>query len=242
MEQGIKFILSHFNEPIYPRRIFTPIEKQVTVYSFEDIVKKFIEARFEDCRISAYPYFGEKQHWYLGYQRPDLLFIDLDRDHFNNITTLNRVLRKSLENIKDKLRCNDARPTVLESGSGGYHIIQPLEAPDLKDIDFFTRWSKEPNKDFIRFLEPFLSPRADPNHYHNVSLNNCLLRVPGSINVGSKTEVKVKQTWNGIRPHIKYVYPNFLAYLIDKTNEEREDWSKNPHRMNWIEYCKGAKK
>lgn len=240
MEQGIKFILSHFNEPIYPRRIFTPIEKQVTVYSFEDIVKKFIEARFEDCRVSAYPYFGEKQHWYLGYQRPDLLFIDLDKDHFKNITTLNMALRKSLKNIRHKLCCNDAIPTVLESGSGGYHIIQPLEAPDLKDIDFFTKWSKEPNKDFIRFLEPFLSPRADPNHYQNVSLNNCLLRVPGSINSKTKTEVKVKQRWNGIRPNIKYVYPNFLAYLIDKNNEEREDWST--HRMDWIEYCKGAKK
>ena len=244
IEQGIKFILSHFNEPIYPRRIFTPIEKQITVYSFEDIVKKFIEARFEDCRISAYPYYGQKQHWYLGYQRPDLLFVDLDRNQFKNTVTLDRALKKTLENIKNKLCCYDAVPTVLESGSGGYHVIQPLKATDLKKEDYFTKWSKEPNKDFIRFLEPLLSPKADPSHYHNISMNNCLLRVPGSINSKTKIEIKVKQRWNGIRPDIKYVYANFLAYLIDNRNNEV---SKQKHRqvtnnrhtgMDWIEYCK----
>jgi hypothetical protein len=236
--QGIRFILGHFNEPIYPRRVFTPAEKQVTVFSSSEILKKFIEARFEDCRISAYPYFGQKQHWYLGFQKPDLLFIDLDRNQFRNSIALNRALKKTMKNIKSKLCCYDAVPTILESGSGGYHIIQPLYAPDLKRIDYFTKWSKEPNKDFIRFLEPILSPRADPNHYHNVSLNNCLLRVPGSINGKSKTEVKINQIWNGIRPHIKYVYADFLAYLIDKDNEDmKKDWCSNPHRMNWIEYC-----
>jgi hypothetical protein len=136
---------------------------------------KFIGAGFEDCRISAYPYYGQKQHWYLGYQRPDLLFVDLDNNQFKNTAALDRALKKTLENMKNKLCCYDAVPTILESGSGGYHIIQPLQAPDLKNIEYT-------NKDFIRFLEPFLSPKADPNHYHNVSMNNCLLRVPGTIN------------------------------------------------------------
>ena len=245
IEQGIKFILSHFSEPIYPRRIFTPIEKQVTIYSFEDVFKKFIGAGFEDCRISAFPYYGQKQHWYLGYQRPDLLFVDLDRNQFKNTVTLDRALKKTLENIKNKLCCYDALPTVLESGSGGYHLIQPMQAPDLKNIDYFTKWSKEPNKEFIRFLEPFLSPKADPNHYHNVSMNNYLLRVPGSINSKTKIGVKVKQRWNGIRPDIKYVYANFIAYLIDKqesvegSKQQYRDWSRNRYnRMDWAEYCR----
>jgi hypothetical protein len=238
IEQGVKFILSHFKEPIYPRRVFTPIERQIKVYSFQEIITKFEAASFEDCRISAYPYYGQKQHWYLGYQRPDLIFIDLDKCQFKNVAALDRALNKTLENIKNKLCCNDVISTVLESGSGGYHVIQPLQATDLKNIDYFTKWSKEPNKDFIRFLEPLLSPKADPNHYQNVSMNNCLLRVPGSINSKTKTEVKVKQRWNGDRPDIKYVYADFIAYLIDRSNDNHVRCRNYNKRMDWIEYCK----
>lgn len=74
-------------------------------------------------------------------------------------------------------------------------------------------------------------------------MNNCLLRLPGSINSKTKMEVKVKQRWNGIRPDIKYVYANFLAYLIDNKNTRQyQDWSRNRHnRMDWIEYCKKGK-
>lgn len=235
---GTKFILSHFNEPLYPRRIFTPIEKQVEVYSFEEIVSKFKRVNFEDCRISAYPYYGQKQHWYLGYEKADLIFIDLDKCQFKNTAALKRALNKTVENIKTKLCCPEATPTVLGSGSGGYHIIQPLETPNLKSIEAVTKWSKEPNKDFIRFLEPLLSPRADPNHYQNVSLNNCLLRVPGSFNTKPEaiTEVKVKQRWNGIRPHTRFVYANFLAYLMDRNNEDHS--TKTKDRMDWIQYCR----
>jgi hypothetical protein len=171
--------------------------------------------------------------------------VDLDSNQFKNTAALDRALEKTLENIKNKLCCYHAVPTILESGSGGYHIIQPLQAPDLKNIDYFTKWSKEPNKDFIRFLEPFLSPKADPNHYHNVSMNNCLLRVPGTINSKTKIEVKVKQRWNGIRPDIKYVYANFIAYLIDNqesvegSKQQYRDWSRNRYnRMDWTEYCR----
>jgi hypothetical protein len=237
--KGVQFILGHFNSPIYPRRIFTPIEKQVTVYSIDEIITKFKAAEFEDCRISAYPYYGQKQHWYLGYEKPDLLFIDLDVCQFKNTAALNRALKKTLDNIKTKLCCAEATPTILESGSGGYHIIQPLEAPDLKRMEAPSGLSKEPNKDFIRFLEPFISPKADPNHYQNVSLNNCLLRVPGSINLKVKTEVKVKQRWNGIRPHIRYVYANFLAYLMDNKEEQRNPTTAKAkqNKTDWIQYC-----
>jgi hypothetical protein len=236
---GLQFVLSHFDDPIYPRRIFTPLEKQVTVYSIDEIITKFKAAGFEDCRISAYPYYGKKQHWYPGYERPDLLFIDLDSCRFKNKAALNRALKKTLENIKIKLCCQEATPTVLESGSGGYHVIQPLDAPDLKRMEAPSKLSKEPNKDFIRFLEPFVSPKSDPNHYQNVSLNNCLLRVPGSINSKVKIAVKVKQRWNGIRPSIKYVYGNFLAYLMDQLEEQqRTHTTSNKPKTDWIQYCK----
>jgi len=31
IEESINFILSHFQEPIFPRRIFTPIQKQIKI-------------------------------------------------------------------------------------------------------------------------------------------------------------------------------------------------------------------
>ena len=31
IEEGITFILSHFQEPIFPRKIFTPIQKQIKI-------------------------------------------------------------------------------------------------------------------------------------------------------------------------------------------------------------------
>jgi hypothetical protein len=71
-------------------------------------------------------------------------------------------------------------------------------------------------------------------------MNNYLLRVPGSINSKTKVKVQIKQRWNGIRPDIKYVYGDYLAYLVDKMNEEKahRSRSKSVHKIDWIEYCK----
>jgi hypothetical protein len=80
---------------------------------------------------------------------------------------------------------------------------------------------------------------ADPNHYNNVSFNNCLLRVPGSINSKTNAEVKILQKWNGVRPDIKNLYGEFLAYLVDKNNGNNKEASKRRvgSSSNWIEYC-----
>ncbi len=97
-----------------------------------------------------------------------------------------------------------------------------------------------PNKDFLRFLEPFLSNnKADPNHYQHVSMNNCLLRIPGYINSKSNKEVKILQRWNGVKPDVRFSYGDFLAYLMDKTNER---YHGNSMKGNWAEYCKGVKR
>jgi hypothetical protein len=123
------------------------------------------------------------------------------------------------------------------SGSGGYHIIQPLQVIDLGRVDQFSKWSTDPNKEFLRFAERWLSDgKADYNHYNNVSMNNYLLRVPNSVNSKTNTKVKIVQRWNGVRPVVRFVYSYFLAYLVDKR--------KQPHyggaisNNNWIEYCK----
>jgi hypothetical protein len=236
VKENVSFILGHFNEPIFPRRIFTPSTKQIVVDNIIDILVYFRKANFIDCRVSAYPYRERWEAILHGEEPPDTLFIDLDFNQFKSKLALDRTLHKTLKNIKVKLCCPEAKPSIPESGSGGYHIIQPLKAIDLKRVDYFMKWSADPNKEFIRFLEPYLSGnRADPNHYQNVSFNNCLLRVPGSINSKSGKEIKIMQRWNGIRPDIKYLYGNFLAYLIDNRTDKYRSRSTG---SNWFEYCK----
>jgi hypothetical protein len=239
IEEGINFILSHFQEPIFPRRIFTPIQKQIMVKSIDEMLNYFKESKLYDCRISAYPHREQWQVTLHGEQEPNLLFIDLDRNQFKTGYALYLRLRKTLMNIQNRFDC-DAQPTVLESGSGGYHIIQPLQVIDLGRVDQFSKWSTDPNKEFLRFAERWLSDgKADYNHYNNVSMNNYLLRVPKSINSKTNSEVKIVQRWNGVRPDVRFVYSYFLAYLVDKRNEPH--YSKAISSYNWIEYCKTKK-
>jgi hypothetical protein len=78
IEDGISFVLSHFQEPIFPRRIFTPIQKQIKIESTAEILKYFKESKLYDCRISAFPFLEKYQITIHGPQPPDILFIDLD--------------------------------------------------------------------------------------------------------------------------------------------------------------------
>jgi hypothetical protein len=239
IEEGIDFILSHFHEPIFPRRIFTPIQKQIKIENTNEILKYFKESKFYDCRISAFPFL---EKWYIklhGPQPPDILFIDLDASQFKSGHALYLALVETLKNIQDRFN-SDSQPTILESGSGGYHIIQPLEVIDLLRVDQFSKWSTDPNKEFLRFAERWLSDgKADYNHYNNVSMNNYLLRVPNSVHSETKNVVKIVQRWNGGRPDVRFVYSYFLAYLIDKRNEPH--YSSAISNNNWLEYCKTNK-
>ena len=240
IEGGINFILSHFQEPIFPRRVFTPIQKQIKIENADEILKYFKESKLYDCRISAFPLL---ENWYIklhGPQPPDILFIDLDASQFNKSgQALYLALIKTLKNIQEKFN-SDTQPTILLSGGGGYHIIQPLRVIDLGRVDQFSKWSTDPNKEFLRFAERWLSDgKADYNHYNNVSMNNYLLRVPNSVNSKTNTEVKIVQRWNGVRPDVRFVYSYFLAYLVDKRNEQSTIavYSNN----SWIEYCKSKR-
>ena len=236
IEDGINFILSHFQEPIFPRKIFTPILKQIKIENTDEILKYFKESKFYDCRISAFPFLEKYQITMHGPQPPDILFIDLDASQFKSGRALYLALVKTLKNIQDRFN-SGSQPTILESGSGGYHIIQPLQVIDLGRVDQFSNWSADPNKEFLRFAERWLSDgKADYNHYNNVSMNNYLLRVPNSINSKTNSEVKIVQRWNGVRPDVRFVYSYFLAYLVDNRNKSHT--GSTIRINNWIEYCK----
>jgi hypothetical protein len=209
------------------------------VSNVEEIVKHFKESKLYDCRISAFPFLEKYQIAIHGPQPPDILFIDLDASQFKSGRALYLALVETLKNIQDKFS-SDSQPTILESGSGGYHIIQPLQVIDLGRIDQFSKWSTDPNKEFLRFAERWISDgKADYNHYNNVSMNNYLLRVANSVNSKTNNEVKIVQRWNDVRPDVRFVYSYFLAYLVDKRNEPH--YSGAISNKNWIEYCKGKR-
>jgi hypothetical protein len=130
IEESINFILSHFQEPIFPRRVFTPIQKQIKIENIDEILKYFKESEFYDCRISAFPFLEKYQITIHGPQPPDILFIDLDASQFKTGRVLYLALIKTLKNIQEKFN-SDAQPTILSSGGGGYHIILPLQVIDL---------------------------------------------------------------------------------------------------------------
>jgi hypothetical protein len=88
---------------------------------------RFSQAKLFDCRINAYPYREDWAIELLG-QLPNFIFIDEDKSNFNSKKALDMAVRKTLRNIKEKLNNENAEPTVLWSGSGGYHILQPVEA------------------------------------------------------------------------------------------------------------------
>jgi hypothetical protein len=98
--EGISFILGHFNEPNFPRHIFTPVMKQIKVANISEVYRYFEEANFKDIRISAYPYREEYEILLYGAQAPDLLFVDLDRSQFKSTLALNRVLHKTQKILK----------------------------------------------------------------------------------------------------------------------------------------------
>ena len=114
---------------------------------------------------------------------------------------------KTLKNIEAEL---SGKPTVIWSGNGS-HIIQPLDAVILEELDLFSPTvigTGQPSVKFLRWTEEYLSAgKSDPAHTKTLSFGNCMLRVPGSHNskcvsanngiLSEKTEVKIIHEWAG---------------------------------------------
>jgi hypothetical protein len=221
-DDGLDFILSHLEEPIWPRTVssFTTQERQILVYNKEEALARFRQANLLDCRINAYPdYIGIAG---LNRQAPNFIFIDLDLCRSDSRKALDKALRNVLKNIK---KLNGAEATVIWSGNG-YHIYLPIKAFILELESVFADF-EQPSKKFLRFAEQFLSDnKADPCHSNNLSFKNRMLRIPGSHNSkcvernnnisDSTTEVRIIQNWDGNRPAINWVLRDFRRYLIQE--------------------------
>ena len=178
---SIDFILSHLYGQfrLFPRKVMTLNSRgQVTIFSKQELVKRYQESHFVDSRINAYAEVDEEG---LIFQNtPSFLFIDLDMSSFSNKASLDKELTRVLEKIRQKI---DGCPTVLWSG-GGYHIYQPLRPPKDKGgievafeliIEFqsFSMLDKDLTTEFMRFASKYFSEKRDPNNHP--SIKSCLL-------------------------------------------------------------------
>ncbi|MDQ3984654.1 MAG: DNA primase noncatalytic subunit PriX [Thermoproteota archaeon] len=247
-ENGIDFILTHLEEPLFPRTISTYRSegRQFEVFSKEEMIKAFEQSDFLDCRVNAYPSYTEYKG--INRQAPNFLFIDLDKDIVGTARAHRLALTNTLRNIKEKL--SEAYPTVLWSGNG-YHIYQPIEAFVLEEEEVFSSNEfDQPSKAFLKFAEQYLSNnKSDPSH--NPSFKSCMIRIPGSFNSkcilkGKDSEVKIIQRWDGYRPKINLLLRSFHAYLVDQRIKElqrqkeqikkyRQKHGDDVNDIKWIE-------
>jgi hypothetical protein len=236
VESGLEFILSHFSEPHFPRKVSTAAtdKRQYEVQDKDQAMLYFQGALWEDCRISA---FG------IGQTNPDIIFIDLDAKDFKSMRAFKLALTTTLKNIKQKLA---GHPTIIWSGRG-YHIIQPISCHiPLEQIKELAALDPEPSNKFLQFAGRYLSANKNDNANHP-ALKSCMLRVPGSLNSKCKAagidsaEVKIIQKWDGYRPDFKLLIGSFCAYMVGKTkNLERQlqfisSASNNAASAPWIE-------
>jgi hypothetical protein len=256
VEEGLDFILSHFNEGFFPRTISTKAtdNSQRLVYNKEHALAWFKAADWLDCKINAYPKYVEWEG--INRQAPNFIFIDLDEGRFKSRKSLDRVLDKTLKNINEKFNDTSVYPTVIWSGHG-YHIYLPVDAFRLEDESEFARFGY-PSRKFLQFAEYYLSDnKADPCHTKGLSFKNCMIRIPSSFNSKKngikeeekeeeEEEVKIIQRWNGFRPSIKPLLYRFDLYLlVSKSNElhkKKTKQQKNHEPKKYFFLQTGVKK
>jgi hypothetical protein len=244
---GLDFILSHFQEPIFPRKIMTKqLGYQVEVFNKEEALEYFKSSKYKDCRINAYPSFTD----YKGINRTPISFlmVDLDLKDFGGRGgvgqqeySLKKALNKALEKIKKERREGEGEvgsiggnPTVLWTANG-YHIYQPVSGPVLEEYETFYEFTKFLDKDltstFIQFAEEYFTDYT-ADHLHNPTVKSCLLRIPGSPNTKCNpskdqcAEVKIIERWDGKRPSIQPLLQDFRRWLIQKRIDYIEELNK----------------
>ena len=236
VQDGLDFILGHFQEPLFPRKIMTKkLGYQVEVFNKEEILEHFKDSNYEDCRINAYPSFTE----YQGINRTPISFlmIDLDlkdlsgeRPEKTGKAILDRALKNTLQKITQSL---GGTPTVLWTGNG-YHIYQPMSGFIFEEYETFYEFTKYLDKDltsmFIQFAEEYFTDYA-ADRLHNPTVKSCLVRIPGSLNSKCVTkwqdaEVKIIQKWDGSKPSIQPLLRHFRVWLIQKRIDDMEELKK----------------
>jgi Primase X len=229
--EGIDLLLGLFEKAgqrAFPRKIMTVRSNgQITVYSKEEMLRKFEDADFIDCRVNAYPLVPKDV-----LQVPNIILVDIDINrslktgHKRIATHLNKTLQKIREYTSDSII-----PLILWTGNG-YHVIVVLNMTEpLEHIEEYTSISssceiKQLSREFMLFARMFLSEnKADPKN--NPSFESCLLRVPYTLNLKClemgmskrESQVKIVQSCNNSATslnEISLLLSGFCTYLVNK--------------------------
>jgi hypothetical protein len=226
IEESFDFILSHFQEPIFPRKIMTKdLGYQIEVFNKQEALSYYKSSKYEDCRINAYPSFTQ----YEGINRTPISFLmkRCVKHFFTKEKLLKKELNKTLEKIKKE--SIGGNPTVLWTGNG-YHIYQPVSGFILEEYEIFYEFTKYLDKDltslFIQFAEEYFTDYT-ADRLHHPTVKSCLLRIPGSLNSKCMSkeqdaEIKIIQKWDDKRPSIKPLLRDFRRWLIQKRFDDIE--------------------
>jgi hypothetical protein len=270
VKEGIDMLMDLFNavewQKEFPRKMSTDAsdDKQFAVYSRDEILRKCVAARFEDCRLNGYPTMG-KPDIDKGYMAPTILFIDLDEGDRTE-AELSDILEKTLAKIKEVLGIS---PLVLWTGNG-YHVyigikMRPLYTK-LELMERCRQLGTQPNREFLRFAGPYFSDgKSDPARDNNISQLTALLRIPYTLNVkclenGRDPVVKVVQKHSSEPALINdELMLDFNLYIANKWvnrggeailnencifNTENDDWNEDDDddeddeyhgKIRWIE-------
>ncbi len=200
IEQGLDFILEHFEEPKFPRTISTSAtrNRQVIVNSRQEVLVHFKKAGLEDCRISA---FSKNE---IELVKPNLIFVDLD-----DVSALDGTLYQF-----GKI---GARPLVIATGNG-FAIVQPIMMDSWKELSCRGKTGEELAKMFLQFASRYLSNNRCDSGNHP-SLRSCLIRVPASINSKNKKIVDIQTFWDKNKVSVKSL--PFKKYVNSQTRKAK---------------------
>jgi hypothetical protein len=219
---NLEFILLHFQEPIFPRKIMTKdLGYQLEVFDKQEALGYFKSSRYEDCRINAYPPFTA----YHGINRTPISFlmIDLDLKDFvragdskkEEEKILEKALNKTLEKIKESIGGN---PTVLWTGNG-YHIYQPVSGgfivEEYETVYEFTKYfDKDLTSLFIQFAEEYFTDyTADRLHNPYSIMKDWLDKCNKLEKLNFNAKVKIKE---GVKSAQKGYFPISLEKLKEE--------------------------
>jgi hypothetical protein len=239
VKEGLIFIINHLAD-LWPRTISTHATKggQRLVNNFAEAMAWFKAANFLDCRISAYPKYTDYYVSRTGIA-PSILLVDIDKEHFKTAEEFELTATRTCTNFNDIL---------------GSHL--PQHAFVLEKVDKFSKFD-QPSRRFMHFEEQLLTDgKGDQSHWSTVSFNNCMLRVPGSLNsklvqfdnkgriidIPYDAKVRVVKHWDGNTPSIKHVllmqyYIWLQSAVIRNLQREKEEKSKYRHTYGRARKC-----
>jgi hypothetical protein len=253
VKEGLVFILNHLDN-LWPRMISTYATKgaQRPVKDFTEAMAWFKASNFLDCRVSGYPIYTNDYISRTGIA-PSTLLVDIDKEHFRTLEEFELAVVRTYTNFNNIL---GSKPTQLFTG-GGTHLLTPQRVPVLEKLEEFSKFN-QPSRRFMHFEEQLLTDcKADQNHWSTVSFNNCMLRVPWSLNskliqfdggrivdIPYDARVRIEKRWDGNTPvierHLLLQYRIWLQFAVIRDLREqrarREQYRK--HHRGRTKECK----